>query len=138
MEKVRSWCGQPSDRGRLRNRTEQNRTESPRLPNKGTFLCTNTPHDVQIVKIGPQLILLPNPQIWCLTMIFNRPDTPKMPIPQVIHVRSLDPHDAASQTEPRSVQPFCTAHGKESLYVTIEHIRGHPLTFRQLTSGSVQ
>ena len=23
MEKVRSWCGQPSDRGRLRNRTEQ-------------------------------------------------------------------------------------------------------------------
>ena len=24
MEKVRPWCGQPSDRGRLRNRTEQN------------------------------------------------------------------------------------------------------------------
>jgi len=24
MEKVRSWCGQPSDRGRLKNRTEQN------------------------------------------------------------------------------------------------------------------
>ena len=23
MEKVRSWCGQPSDRGRLKNRTEQ-------------------------------------------------------------------------------------------------------------------
>ena len=23
MEKVRLWCGQPSDRGRLRNRTEQ-------------------------------------------------------------------------------------------------------------------
>jgi len=22
MEKVRSWCGQPSDRGRLKNRTE--------------------------------------------------------------------------------------------------------------------
>jgi len=27
MEKVRPWCGQPSDRGRLRNRTE--RTEPP-------------------------------------------------------------------------------------------------------------
>ena len=27
MEKVRPWCGQPSDRGRLKNRTEQNRTE---------------------------------------------------------------------------------------------------------------
>ena len=26
MEKVRPWCGQPSDRGRLKNRTEQNRT----------------------------------------------------------------------------------------------------------------
>jgi len=23
MEKVRSWCGQPSDQGRLKNRTEQ-------------------------------------------------------------------------------------------------------------------
>jgi len=23
MEKARSWCGQPSDRGRLQNRTEQ-------------------------------------------------------------------------------------------------------------------
>jgi len=27
MEKVRPWCGQPSDRGRLRNRTEQNYRE---------------------------------------------------------------------------------------------------------------
>jgi len=26
MEKVRPWCGQPSDRGRLRNRTEQSAT----------------------------------------------------------------------------------------------------------------
>ena len=26
MEKLRPWCGQPSDRGRLRNRTEQNST----------------------------------------------------------------------------------------------------------------
>jgi len=25
MEKVRPWCGQPSDRGRLRNRTELKR-----------------------------------------------------------------------------------------------------------------
>ena len=25
MEKVRPWCGQPSDRGRLRNRTEERR-----------------------------------------------------------------------------------------------------------------
>jgi len=25
MEKVRPWCGQPSDRGRLKNRIEQNR-----------------------------------------------------------------------------------------------------------------
>jgi len=24
MEKVRPWCGQPSDRGRLKNRKEQN------------------------------------------------------------------------------------------------------------------
>jgi len=25
MEKVRPWCGQPSDRGRLKSRTEQRR-----------------------------------------------------------------------------------------------------------------
>ena len=25
MEKVRPWCGQPSDRGRLKNRTEPDR-----------------------------------------------------------------------------------------------------------------
>ena len=29
MEKVRPWCGQPSDRGRQKNRTEQNRTLPP-------------------------------------------------------------------------------------------------------------
>ena len=26
MEKVRPWYGQPSDRGRLKNKTEQNKT----------------------------------------------------------------------------------------------------------------
>jgi len=30
MEKVRPWCGQPSDRGRLKNRTEQNGATEPR------------------------------------------------------------------------------------------------------------
>ena len=30
MEKVRPWCGQPSDRGRLKNRTELN-TDKPQL-----------------------------------------------------------------------------------------------------------
>ena len=29
MDKVRPWCGQPSDQGRLKNRTEQ--TQSVRL-----------------------------------------------------------------------------------------------------------
>ena len=32
MEKVRPWCGQPSDRGRLRNRTESQRPEIACLP----------------------------------------------------------------------------------------------------------
>jgi len=32
MEKVRPWCGQPSDRGRLRNRTEYNRTQCRKSP----------------------------------------------------------------------------------------------------------
>ena len=29
MEKVRPWCGQPSDRGRLKNRTEENQEKYP-------------------------------------------------------------------------------------------------------------
>jgi len=32
MEKVRPWCDQLSDRGRLKNRTEQNRTFDNREP----------------------------------------------------------------------------------------------------------
>ena len=36
MEKVRPWCGQPSDRGRLRNRTEQ--TGQVSLPCNMLFL----------------------------------------------------------------------------------------------------
>jgi len=32
MEKVRPWCGQPSDRGRLRNRTESQRSGIGCLP----------------------------------------------------------------------------------------------------------
>ena len=32
MEKVRHWCGQPSDRGRLKNRTEQNRLITSVMP----------------------------------------------------------------------------------------------------------
>ena len=33
MEKVRPWCGQPSDRGRLKNRTEHGRdTKSRQWP----------------------------------------------------------------------------------------------------------
>ena len=39
MEKVRPWCGQPSDRGRLMNRTEQNTTLHRLTP-----LHTRTPH----------------------------------------------------------------------------------------------
>ena len=104
--------------------------------------CAKTSYDVQIIKIDSlvfaQLTLLPNPQILCFTVPFNWPGTPKsdpslgastynnsftalcpeLPgqrasTPHVI--RSLDPSDSISQTAPRSVQPFSTAHGRESL-----------------------
>jgi len=35
MEKVRPWCGQPSDRGRLKNRTDQTVYWSPVLTRGG-------------------------------------------------------------------------------------------------------
>jgi len=38
--------------------------------------------------------------------------------PHLTHV-SLDPPESPSQTISRSVQPFCTAHSKESLCFTI-------------------
>jgi len=49
MEEVRPWCGQPSDRGRLKNRTEENTGPSSvdklgqlsRLPYAGRKLSTS-------------------------------------------------------------------------------------------------
>jgi len=38
--------------------------------------CAETRHTTYIVKIGP----LPTPKILCFTMLFNRPDTPKVPL----------------------------------------------------------
>ena len=37
MEKVRPWCGQPSDRGRLKNRTETGRSKIRSASERG--LC---------------------------------------------------------------------------------------------------
>ena len=39
MEKVRSWCGQPSDRGRLKNRTIWLLTAPPHLKYVATLPC---------------------------------------------------------------------------------------------------
>jgi len=65
-------------------------------PPKGNSLCKNTSYDIQIVKFGPtifaQLTLLSNPENPVLSVLFNRLDTPKVPIPvaastlHVIHV----------------------------------------------------
>ena len=44
MEKVRPWCGQPSDRGRLRNRTEQADAPYPGRGSNQTSNQRNTAH----------------------------------------------------------------------------------------------
>jgi len=45
MEKVRPWCGQPSDGGRLTNKTEENRTEQYSFSSTSEMGCfTFTQH----------------------------------------------------------------------------------------------
>ena len=77
---------------------------------------------MQIVTIGPQLTLLPNP---CFTMLFNQTDTPKVPLPvgestpreihvpwihptqhTKLHFNQFDPSNSAHQTASRSILPF--------------------------------
>jgi len=53
MEKVRPWCGQPSDRGRLKNRTEQNRLDDVTQPRPMRNPCTmglGSPHKSDVSK----------------------------------------------------------------------------------------
>jgi len=60
------------------------------------------------------------PQILCFTMLFSRPDTLKITLdvwgsgPYLIHA-SLCPPESTSQTISRSVQLFCTAHGRVTI-----------------------
>jgi len=56
MEKVRPWCGQPSDRGRLRNRTEQN------LLCENTSITSSTKPEVRNVLHCRQKRIEPLPQ----------------------------------------------------------------------------
>ena len=44
MEKVRPWCGQPSDRGRLKNRTEQKIYSTLFCLRFFVFFCHTTKH----------------------------------------------------------------------------------------------
>jgi len=55
MEKVRPWCGQPSDRGRLKNRIDQEYRIDLKLkaidttvpwPLSTTFICLFMLHDI--------------------------------------------------------------------------------------------
>jgi len=46
MEKVRPWCGQPSDRGRLRNRTEHLKVTSQHRMTEFYIAKTQTVIDV--------------------------------------------------------------------------------------------
>ena len=56
MEKVRPWCGQPSDRGRLRNRTE-----CGIMPNMMAALPTQAAPSVQCRKVW----LMPTTRVPC-------------------------------------------------------------------------
>ena len=58
MEKVRPWCGQPSDRGRLRNRTEQNSKQPVPELKTGYYIvmqfCITTKDEKQTMDILPE------------------------------------------------------------------------------------
>ena len=55
MEKVRPWCGQPSDRGRLRNRTEHYRSMGH---TDGVITCLRPKLAHLIVNVSVNVLLL--------------------------------------------------------------------------------
>jgi len=93
--------------------------------------CAKTSYGIKIVKVGPPVFFkigppvfflhsspfYPVPKILCFTMLFNWPDSPKVPLPMVGSISpcntcSMDPPDSAFQTAYWSVQPrFRPAHG---------------------------
>ena len=56
MEKVRPWCGQPSDRGRLKNRTELNSHQSAYCKHHSTETALLYIHDYLISAMGSQKV----------------------------------------------------------------------------------
>ena len=61
MEKARPWCGQPSDRGRLKNRTEQNNNKQATNNN-----CSTELDGTQQSKYLCHKVLIPNPTFQSL------------------------------------------------------------------------
>jgi len=82
--------------------------------------------DLKIVQIGPPIFahLTQHPKSYAL-QCFSINQTPqKCHSRKGIHIPIyntcfLDLPDSASQNASRSVQPFCTAHGRESVYFTM-------------------
>jgi len=56
MEKVRPWCGQPSDRGRLRNRTEENRRFREIYVMKTLSACFAVLWQLQSISVSDQAL----------------------------------------------------------------------------------
>jgi len=98
-------------------------------PPKGNCVRKNTSYDVEIVKIGApvftQLTRLPNPKILYFTMLFNRSDTPKVPLPlgastpHVIHVSCWTHPTRHPELHIDRFSRFRTAHGRVSLDLTM-------------------
>ena len=74
-----------------------------------------------LVSVHPffaQLTLLPNPQVLCFTVLFNRQVTPEVVLPMLASMSlcnmcSLDSANAASKLRLDWFSGFCAAHGRE-------------------------
>jgi len=84
-------------------------------PPKGKSFLKNMSYDVQIIKKPVQPVFrtahpfnLTSPQILCFIMLFDRPDTQKLPIP--IPVPCNPTHHPKLYLDRFS--HFCTAHGR--------------------------
>ena len=95
MEKVRPWCGQPSDRGRLRNRTEQ-ATSHQRIKRKYSYhWFLRNRLSLQVQQLIQVWIRSPAAKVWNLCSTFYGPDASC--VAQTIFVRKnaeriLDKH----------------------------------------------
>jgi len=103
--------------------------------------CTKTCHVTYRSLIGPPVLHSSpcHPKILCFTMLFNWPDTPKVPVSVGYTPRyacSLDPLNSAFQTASQSVQPFWCSSWQRVIILYNVHQNAINARFKKLVTAT--